>query len=251
VFVKASVDAGTAEWLRREADLYECIAGPYMCRVLGWDGADLPILVLEDLSDARWPPPWEPGMVEAVLDAVRAVRETVPPEGLPRLESFREEFTCWPLVRDEPEKFLWLGLCSREWLEAALPTLVEAEANAVLTGEALLHLDVRSDNLCVRDGRACLVDWNWACVGNPMVDVAAWLPTLYAEGGPEPESVLPTAPGVPELAAMMAGYWAWNAARSELRPGSLLRTHQKAWLRCALLWAARALGLAAPVEPGE
>jgi thiamine kinase-like enzyme len=46
----------------------------------------------------------------------------------------------------------------------------------------LLHFDVRSDNLCFRDGRALLIDWNLACIGNPVVDVAAWLPSLHAEG---------------------------------------------------------------------
>ena len=51
-------------------------------------------------------------------------------------------------------------------------------------GEAFLHLDVRSDNICIADGRAVLVDWNWASLGNPRVDLAFWLPSLSHEGGP-------------------------------------------------------------------
>ena len=45
---------------------------------------------------------------------------------------------------------------------------------------------MRSDNLCIRDGRAYLVDWNCACLGNPELDLAAWLPSLACEGGPQP-----------------------------------------------------------------
>jgi aminoglycoside phosphotransferase (APT) family kinase protein len=42
---------------------------------------------------------------------------------------------------------------------------------------------VRSDNICIGDGGATLVDWNWASVGNPRVDLAFWLPSLHFEGG--------------------------------------------------------------------
>ena len=88
-----------------------------------------------------------------------------------------------------------LGLCSDAWLEAALPTLLEAATTAPLEGSALLHFDVRSDNVCFRSGGAAvLVDWNWTSVGNPWLDVAGWLPSLHAEGGPRPEEVAPDVP---------------------------------------------------------
>jgi thiamine kinase-like enzyme len=53
----------------------------------------------------------------------------------------------------------------------------------------LLHFDVRSDNVCFAGDRAVLVDWNWAAIGNPVMDVAARLPSLHAEGGPPPEEI--------------------------------------------------------------
>ena len=49
--------------------------------------------------------------------------------------------------------FLRLGLCSRNWLELALPTLIDAAEGARLEGDSLLHLDIRSDNLCFRGDR--------------------------------------------------------------------------------------------------
>ena len=72
------------------------------------------------------------------------------------------------------------------WLAEALPRLKQASADCDLGGDALLHMDVRSDNLCIRGDRAVLVDWNHACVGNPLLDSVAWAPSLRTEGGPEP-----------------------------------------------------------------
>ena len=45
---------------------------------------------------------------------------------------------------------------------------------------------MRSDNICFRDGGAIFVDWNWATFGNPLLDLAGWLPSLACEGGPKP-----------------------------------------------------------------
>ncbi len=251
VFIKAAVDAGTSSWLRSEHAFYRRVRGPFLPALLGWDvgdGDDAPILGLEDLGDACWPPPWRPGMVEAVMEALSALQAVPPPAdlALPSLETHREELSCWRRVREEPSGFLGLGLCTPGWLDAALPALLEAESAARLEGPSLVHLDIRSDNLCVRDGRAFLVDWNWACVGNPDADAAFWAPTLAAEGGPQPESLLGTAPESGYLAALAAGFWAWNAAKPDIHPGSTLRRHQRTWLRAALHWTARALQLPRP-----
>jgi aminoglycoside phosphotransferase (APT) family kinase protein len=82
-----------------------------------------------------------------------------------------------------------------------------AAASAAARAEAL-ELDVRSDNICFHHGRALLVDWNGAVRGNRVMDVAAWLPSLHAEGGPPPEAVLPEAP---EAAAFMCRFFAARA----------------------------------------
>lgn len=53
--------------------------------------------------------------------------------------------------------FLSLGLRDEQWLERSLPELLAAIERAPLDGDDLLHFDVRSDNLCFRDGKALLV----------------------------------------------------------------------------------------------
>jgi len=112
-------------------------------------------------------------------------------------------------------------------------------------GDALLHLDVRSDNIALRDGRAVLVDWNWACVGNALLDVAAWAPSLHLEGGPAPDEFV-RGPGVPELAAMLAGVWAARAGLPPPPTGPRVREGQRRQLTVALPWACRLLGIPEP-----
>ena len=181
--------------------------------------------------------------MSAVLSALEQVTATEPPPGVPPVSAFDEDWRSrWGIVRGDPEPFLALGLCSRRWLDEALPALDDAARTAPLAGDGLLHMDVRSDNLCFVGGRAVLYDWNWACVGDPRLDVACWLPSLRAEGGPEPEQILPDVPaGFP---ALLAGVWAAVAGLPPppTRPPGV-RAIQVAQLGVALPWAARALGL--------
>jgi aminoglycoside phosphotransferase (APT) family kinase protein len=239
-FVKAAVNDMTAGWLRTEHHVYTTLAGrPFVPQLLGWEDGELPLVVLEDLSGERWPPPWRPGDVEAVLATLDTVHTTPPPHDIPAATAhFGADG--WALVAQDPAAFLALGLATEAWLTRALPRLREAEADFPLDGAALLHLDVRSDNLCLRAGGAVLVDWNHACVGNPTLDLAFWLPSLEVEGGPAPEALLP---GAPEAAAAVSGYFAARAGLPTIESAPRVRTVQLEQLRSALPWAARALDL--------
>src|SRR6266511_3199552 len=123
VFVKAAVDELSAGWLRAEDTVYSQVDGDFLPQCLGYDERDgLPLLVLEDLGDAYWPPPWREGDVEAVLHALDAMAAVPVPHGLHRVP--REEIApWWREVEREPEPFLLLGMCSRVWLDAHLPEL--------------------------------------------------------------------------------------------------------------------------------
>jgi aminoglycoside phosphotransferase (APT) family kinase protein len=111
----------------------------------------------------------------------------------------------------------------------------------------VLHFDVRSDNLCLIEDRALFVDWNHACIGNPVLDTASWLPSLEAEGGPAPEEVLaPDTPGLAEIAALLAGYFCARAGLPEIPQAPHVRRLQREQAGTALPWAARMLGLPPP-----
>jgi hypothetical protein len=243
-FVKAAVDDLTAEWLRGEHCVYGQVRDDFLPALVGWhdDGAR-PVLVLEDLSGARWPPPWSPAHISLLVSALERIASTPAPAGLESLEERRGDLAGWELVADDPEPFLSVGLCSPPWLEAALPTLLAAAQACVLAGDAFLHFDVRSDNVCFMGDRAVLVDWNWAAIGNPVIDLAAWLPSLHAEGGPPPEEILF---GEPEAASLIAGFFAARVGLPPPPTAPKVRRVQLEQLRTALPWAARALGLPPP-----
>lgn len=246
-FVKAGATADTSTWLRREAAFYSSVTAPFLPRFLGYEDApDAPLIVLEDLSEAHWPPPWEAGHIERVLATLGEVARTTPPPGLRRLtDTAGEMFNGWRVIAADPEPFLSLGLCSAHWLSANLPRLLAAEdaARGMVDGDELLHFDVRSDNLCFTADRTLFVDWNHACIGNVLVDVAAWLPSLEFEGGPPPEEV---APAASEFAALITGYFAAQAGLPNIPDAPFVRRVQREQLSTALPWTIRALRLPNP-----
>jgi Phosphotransferase enzyme family len=247
IFVKAAADEASADWLRTEHHNYEEIGGPWMPAMTGWEELDgpFPVLILEDLSHALWPPPWSPDQIDRVLQTLTAIHGTDPPRSTPTMESLMgsDLRQGWAEVLDDPRPFLTLGLCSHRWLDDALPELLALVQDVDLSGDQLLHGDVRSDNICFDGNRTLLVDWNWACVGNGKVDLAAWLPSLHDEGGPEPWTLLP---GEAEIVTALAGYWAWKAGLEPPWPGSQVREIQLSQLKVALPWAARELDLPPP-----
>jgi hypothetical protein len=243
-FLKLALDADAAGWLRDEHRVYSQVQAPFLPALLGWyDERGVTLLALEDLCDAYWPPPWQPGQIERVQTTLATVAATPAPKGLPSLESLRRRLNGWELVADDPEPLLSTGLVTRAWLEEALPTLCEAGAICDLSGDALLHLDVRSDNLCFREDRMFLVDWNLGCVGNALMDVVFWLPSLRLEGGPDPAELLPATGG---LAALAAGYFASRAGLPAPAMAPRVRQFQRAQAEVALPWAAQELGLPQP-----
>ena len=238
-FAKVAVDEPTAGFLRDEHRIYSVLEAPFLPRFLGWDddGAR-PILLLEDLTGAYWPPPWRPGDIELVRESLAEIHALPPPEGIPELVP--SDLHNWREVEDDSTPFLGLGLCSAEWLERVLPELIAATDRCDVSGEAFIHLDVRSDNICIGDGQAKLVDWNWASVGNPRVDFAFWLASVSLEGGPSPEELMPDAG---DLTALVSGFFAPIAGLPPPDGAPKVRAVQLAQLEVALPWAVDVLGL--------
>ena len=180
----ASIDP-SPQWVRDEHHVFECVSGPFMPKLLGFDDGERPLLILEDmLPDARWPPPWQPGDVDAVLttlgEAATATRygwaATSRGERHGRLARRRGRPGAFPSTRPR-RRGVARALAARA--RRGVRRLADRRGCAV-------HCDVRSDNLCLRDGHAVLLDWNHARIGNAAFDVAFWLPSLVLEGGARP-----------------------------------------------------------------
>jgi hypothetical protein len=240
-FVKGGAEEVTSGFLRDELRFYQAVQASFMPRFLGSDDGDPPLLVIEDLSAARWPPPWDEAAIAQVRAALAELWATPPPDWVPPIEDERDWLVGgWAAIADDPQPFLSLGLGSADWLERGLPVLHSAADRAPIEGDALIHLDVRSDNLCLTDRGAVFVDWNLVHIGNPDLDLAAWAPSLRLEGGPTPETTLPDAPG---LAAALAGFFASRAGLPPPPTAPDVRAFQLAQARIALPWACRELDL--------
>src|SRR3954463_4824875 len=246
-FAKVAAFDYVADWLRLEHANYRSLAGmPYLPDVVGWhDDGEAPVLVIEDLSQAVWPPPWSSQAVDAVLEALAEIQSTPPPTAID--EDFGALFDIhegWDPMRDDPTGALALGVFHRPWFERHADDLAAAAATAELGGDVLLHGDVRSDNLCLRAGRAVMIDWNWACLGARNLDLASSLPSLYHEGGPEPWTLLP---GAAPLASLLAGFFLEHGARTDRT--SAARSEAAARSGCCGRFAGRATSSASRSPP--
>ena len=242
VFVKVATTPITALMLRHEAVAYQAILAPFTPRFIAWeDDSAFPMLVIEHLAGARWPPPWDRALVDAVVERIDLMHRTA--ADLPGFaEVHTESWDGWSSVAADPAPLLSLGVVSPDWLERALPVLIEAEASCPLEGTALTHLDLRSDNICLSAAGVRFVDWSGACLGNPEFDLGFWLPSLAFEGGPQPEAIIGEAP---EVAARVSGFFAARAGLPGIVDAPFVRRVQKEQLTTALPWAARALKLPA------
>ena len=240
VFVKAGATPLTADFVRREIEVYRCVSGAFMPQLIAHEDHETePMLIIEDLSMAHWPPPWTQSMIELVLRQIDAMHEFKP-----TLEQFSKVHGSlpagWAAVAKDPVPFMSLKLANEQWLDASLPILVDYESRCPTDGDRLTHCDIRSDNICDAGGRALLVDWNQACRGNPILDLGLWLPSLHYEGGPAPAQVLPRAP---EVAAWVSGFFASRAGLPIIPDAPRVREIQQRQLSTALPWVAEALGL--------
>lgn len=233
---RVSLEDGTRLFAKEapatEIAVYEAVHADFVPRI--YDIRD-GIVLLEDLSDARWPPPY-PDDVTPLFAALDAVAGTPPPPMLPRLKHVSR----WQEVAVDPQPLLALGLCSMEWLDGALPALLEAEARLPMSGEGLVHYDVWARNLCFAHRGVVLVDWAMAAIGNPRIDVAFALLSLRVEG-----AATPPVDDEAALAAYVTGVVATEASSPppEWAPdGAQLREDQKSDLAVALPWVAEQVG---------
>lgn len=246
LFVKTAAEPASLRWFANELRVFENVSGSFMPHAIGWRlENDLGVLVLEDLSEALWPPPF-PSDARPLFDALDAIAAVPPPDGLIDDPTDDLDRRRWREVARDPEPFLALGVCSRSWLDDALPTLIDAEERAVLDGDELVHNDVWHGNLCFAGERAVLVDWALARRGNRWFDVIAAIVSVRTHRAAAP---VIDVPGGAELATLVAGHFAVEAPAplaDWIRPDSAIRDGQLQALSVAWPFAAELLGLQPP-----
>ena len=188
-FVKAAsteVNPVTPSMHRREAlvasQLPPELGSP---RVLGsYDDGTCVALVLEDVEGRE---PGVPDDLPAVLAALDRLAQVPAPAWLPPVgPSLEGDFGGWRRLAEAGEPV-------EDWADAHLDRLVALEDHwpEAVSGDRLLHLDLRTDNMLLRpDGSVALVDWPGAAAGNPLLDVICLLPSTLLQGAHDPEALL-------------------------------------------------------------
>jgi hypothetical protein len=172
-------------------------------RVTAWLPADAPaprlissyddgtwvVLLLEDVAGRHPQLPWqieELTRVVSAVDELHARLTPCPADALDVAEEWSDEFTNWRRLADSPAVDL------DAWSARHLDALASLEADWVhaATGDTLLHMDVRADNLLVNGDDVWVVDWPWAARGHALLDLVAFAPSVLMQGGPEPAATL-------------------------------------------------------------
>lgn len=214
----------------------------------GWFG-----LVTEHIDGVMPVPPFSPAEVDGVLQTVtdlalagaRCPLQVADPVGTHDAE--RATRWAWRQLRDDGQRE-----AAGSWVGDHLDQLVEIEADWVeaAAGEALVHRDLRADNMLLTESRGVVVDWATASVGAPWVDLVGLLPDLHLGGGPDPHVAFgahPVGAAAPSDAvdcylASLSGYFTRQSLQPPIPGITGLREFQAAQGRISRRWLAARLG---------
>jgi Ser/Thr protein kinase RdoA (MazF antagonist) len=176
-------------------------------------------LLFEDVDGSAPAQPWDPAELSRVLAALTELARSLTPSPI-----------------DAPSVTERFGGAFRGWQRLADSRRAE--------GRTLAHADVRADNLLLTPSRVVLVDWPWACLSQPWLDLLALLPSVHMQGGPPPQAIFddhPVARGAGQAAvtatlAALTGFFL-HTGRQPAPPGlPTVRAFQLAQGRAALTW---------------
>ena len=229
---------------------------------------DAPRLVFGD-DDGTWvllgfesvvgfPPgtPWEPGDLDLALRALTRLAAVPAPDGLPALTStFDAVADGWTSLLDDAtarERMLRAVSPHSAWVADRLTDLAVLERTAPdrLDGTALVHGDLRADNLMIAPGppaQVRFIDWPHAARGAPWFDLVAMLPSVAMQGGGDPVTILAEHPvgraadaaDVHAVVTALAGFFLHRAVLPAPRGLPNLRPFQLAQGLATLAWLRR------------
>lgn len=250
-FVKAGRYPDPDHGLHLEAAVGE-LEEPFHPKVLGWDegersAGDVSVLVLEDLSHARWGTPLRRADVERLTSTLEQVASTSPPAAIPALDpTWQHMRAAWQFLAEHGDEVVATGLVDRAWLDANARALARLEMPLDLVGDQLVHGDLWMQNWCRLDDRgAVIVDWSGACRGNARINDAWAECAVRAAGGPAGVAFAP-APDEAAWAAWMCGRALDFAVQSRDDPRPRLVETIRREAAAALVWLCAACELPMP-----
>lgn len=254
-FVKAvppGVNPDSPHLYRREIEVNRRLPAGLPAPRLIWSLDEGPrgwvVLLFEDV-DGRPPRlPWETPDLRLAVAGVDELATVLRVSPLQEGQAGAWMAEAWPGWRE------WLADPPPDldpWLAGHLAELAELQAAAagLARGDALVHADIRSDNLVLTQDRCWITDWAWPRNGAPWIDAVLFAASVEVEGGPPAEEVLAmTEPGrrAPRegVVAIVAAFTGMLSVRSRLPPPPGLpgiRPFQAAYARSGAAWLKRLL----------
>jgi aminoglycoside phosphotransferase len=153
-------------------------------RLLGsYDDGDWVALVVEDVDGVMPAEPWRPAELARVVEAMAELADRLTPspiEGLPVAVLDEAGFRGWRTLAADPDAAAPLGPAVRARLDEL--AAIEATWTAAAEGDALVHGDLRADNILLTPDRVVFVDWPHARIGAPWLYLLFLLPSAAATG---------------------------------------------------------------------
>lgn len=210
----------------------------------GYDDGDWVALAFADVDGHSPRMPWRVEDLTRCLVALGEMAVRLSPSPLPDLprlvEAVAGDFTRWDtLAADVPNDL-------DRWATERLPELAALGRDSLeaIDGVALVHSDVRADNLLLADDRVVVVDWPWASLGAPWVDSLTLVLNAAVFGEHDPEALLNRTPvlaaadpdAVTATVAGLAGYFSWQGRQPARPEMPTIRRFQLAQADACLRW---------------
>jgi aminoglycoside phosphotransferase (APT) family kinase protein len=247
VFAKAvSGIPYVVRFYRREADIAGRLPATVAAPRMLWSGGgdDWTALVFEDVDGFTPPLPWRPADWRRVHDAVVALAAdlTPSPVDLPQLGADPDLFSGWRALAADPVLAAELDPWARDNVDRL--AALETDWPAAAAGEALIHNDLRADNILLAGERVLFVDWPHAAVGAPWVNLLGMLPSVAMQGGPDPADVWRASPlaagadpaAVDSVLAALTGFFVHSSLLPAPAELPTLRRFQRLQGEPALAW---------------
>jgi aminoglycoside phosphotransferase len=199
-FVKAlSMDghANSVGMYRNEAKVMPHLpAGLPVPRLLdAYDDGDWVALVYEDVEGRHPEIPWRPDELDRVAGAIADLSTALDPSPWPAAPAFADVnagvIQAWRVFAMSPAPDLDSSV--RQMLDRLAADKVDYAE--VVRGNALLHNDIRSDNILLTpNGRAVFVDWGMPCKGAAWQDLMNFAITAAFQGGADADLLVRSHP---------------------------------------------------------
>ena len=239
---------------RREVEVLSVLPSEISAPALLWtvEEGDWLVLAAEAVEGEHPRPAENPHHAAAIWDGLSHLATVRAPANLPAFHDYQADvFTQWATLAEAPDRAERIATFGGhgEWIAEHLDDLVawEREGIEVSKGDALVHGDLRDDNLLLVGERLMIVDWPHASRGAPWIDLVGYLPSFEMFGGgiaSEAFRAHPLSKGVTgaeerALVAGLAGYFTVGATDPPMPALPGLREFQRAQAVPALNWLRR------------